>query len=187
MNWRVLLTVALVILGLAATYNLVTRGKVNQTVVGEGGAPDYILKNFELIALDANGKEAFSVRAPQLTRAEHDQHLELITPDFLIPPSAEGGNSTWKVKSQHAWVRNDNEEIRLKGDVIATTTTPQGKPLRVDSQQLNVYPRKQIVSTPILATVNQPGLRITGQNGLEAHMQSQRVIIKSMKAHYNGR
>lgn len=187
MNWRVLLTLALVGLFIAMTYNLFTRGKVNETVTATGGAPDYILKNFELIALDSNGKEAFSVRAPELIRAENDQHLELKTPDFLIPPSAEGGNSTWKVVSQTAWVSGDNEEIRLKGNAVATTTTPQGKPLRVDSQQLNVFPRKQIVSTPILATINQPGIRITGQNGMEAHMQSQRIIINSMKAQYNGR
>ena len=186
-NWRVLVTLLLVVFGIAATYNLLTRGKVYTTVTSTGGLPDYVLSDFELVALDATGQEAFTVRAPSLVRDELDQHLDLKTPVFRIPPSAKGGYAVWDVISETAWVGSDNQEIRLRGKVVANTKTRDGKLLKVSTEQLNVFPEKQLAIAPVLATVNQPGLTITGQNGLEAEMQTQRVTFRTMRAHYNGR
>lgn len=180
-NWRVIGVLLLVAAGIAATYNLLTRTGAADTADIGGSAPDYILKDFELVALDDNGQEAFTVKAPALTRNDSDSSFQVTSPSFHI-----AGGSPWSIGANSAWVNGDNSEIQLKGDVVATTSTPKG-PMKLSTQQLNVYPVTKIAKAPVLATINQPGVTISGNDGLEAELQSQRVTFKRMRAHYSGR
>src|SRR3546814_6140023 len=80
--------------------------------------PDYVLHDFELVALDKQGKEAVTMRAPELTRSPDDRTLSIATPLFLIP-DAEG--ERWELRSKTGWVAADNSEVRLRGEVEATS------------------------------------------------------------------
>ena len=100
-NWRILLTLLLVVFACAATWSLITRSKPNVAIAAGGSEPDYVLHNFELIALNANGVEAFSVRAPLLKRNETDQHLDLVSPNFSIPRSTQAGVDSQSTRSRH--------------------------------------------------------------------------------------
>src|SRR3546814_13148225 len=73
--------------------------------------PDYVLHDFELVALDKQGKEAFTMRAPERTRSPDDRTLSIATPLFLLP-DAEG--ERWELRSKTGWVAADHIEVRVR-------------------------------------------------------------------------
>ncbi|MCF5920066.1 LPS export ABC transporter periplasmic protein LptC, partial [Xanthomonas perforans] len=88
-NWRttlgVVLFVAAVISGWSAWKQ---RARPAAAAVQESGA-DYILRDFELIALDKqSGKESMTLRAPEMHRNRADQTADITTPVFLMPDNA---------------------------------------------------------------------------------------------------
>ena len=52
---------------------------------GEDATKDYVLHDFQIVALDEQGKESTTLRAPLLERARSDETMTLTTPVFLLP------------------------------------------------------------------------------------------------------
>ena len=71
---------------------------------------DYLLIDYELIALDAAGRESFSARGPLLARHPQLGSLDLGQPLFEFPDQ-NGGR--WTARAEAAWVDGDGEELRL--------------------------------------------------------------------------
>lgn len=99
-NWRttlgVVLFAAAVISGWSAWKQ---RARPAAAAVQESGA-DYILRDFELIALDKqSGKESMTLRAPEMHRNRADQTADITTPVFLMPDNA---NLPWTLRSKTA-------------------------------------------------------------------------------------
>lgn len=180
-NWRIIAVILLLGLGIAATYNLLTRPNPAETASAAGDMADYVLKDFELVALDDQGQESFAIKAPSLQRSDSDRSFEVTRPTFSIQ-----GRSPWSIVADTAWVSGDNREVQLKGGVIANTQTAKG-PMKLTTEQLNVYPQTKIAKAPVLATINQPGVTISGREGLEAQLETQRITFKEMRARYSGR
>ena len=85
MNWRGVLTLVLLVAAVATGW-AVWRQRTPEPVAAVADArPDYVLHDFELVALDKLGKEAFLLRAPELSRDPDDRTLTIATPLFLIP------------------------------------------------------------------------------------------------------
>ena len=84
---------------------------------------DYVMRDFEMIALNGEGKEAVAVRAPLMTRDPRDETYTITTPLFLLPE--EEGRS-WELRSKTGWLSAKGEELRLRGDVHGTS--PAGSP-----------------------------------------------------------
>ena len=84
MNWRLSLTL-LLLLGAIATGWSVWR----MSHPADDGVlrtrPDYVLRDYEIIALDKQGKESFTLRGPRLQRDPADRTMTLATPQFLVP------------------------------------------------------------------------------------------------------
>ena len=182
MNWRLWLTLALA--GIAALIGwAMWRQADGPTAPVEGGRADYVLEDFELVSLDREGREAFTLRAPRLQRDPAVRTLDLATPVFLIP-AREGSNATpWVVRSRTGWVSAEGDEIRLRGDVEATSTDSTGQPLRMDTQRLNVFPRTKRATSDVQVSLKQPGFILNG-HGLEAKLDTKRVFLKDIKARY---
>lgn len=181
MNWR--LALSLVLAGVAALvgWSLWYRGEEQAGPV-EGGRADYVLEDFELISLDREGREAFTLRAPRLGRDPAVRTLDIATPLFVIP-SREGGGTPWEVRSKTGWVSADGNEIRLRGDVQATSTDAAGRPLRMDTQRLNVFPDAKRATSDVQVSLKQPGFILNGHD-LEAKLDTKRVFLKDIKARY---
>ena len=86
MNWRVVLTLVLLAGAILSGWSVWRQNADHATTATAGGRSDYVLHDFELVALDGTtGKEAFTLRAPTLQRNPGDRTMSLTTPLFLVP------------------------------------------------------------------------------------------------------
>lgn len=156
-NWRttlgVVLFVAAVISGWSAWKQ---RARPAAAAVQESGA-DYILRDFELIALDKqSGKESMTLRAPEMHRNRADQTADITTPVFLMPDNA---NLPWTLRSKTGWVNPDGTQLRLRGDVEGDSPTGGATaPTTFRTQSLDVFPQQNIAKTDAPVTMTRPGI-----------------------------
>lgn len=183
MNWRGWLTAALAIIALGSGWAL-WRQHPAATAPVEGGRADYVLEDFVLVSLDAQGQEAFTLRAPRLARDPAVRTLDIETPLFVFPAKPGSTSAPWEVRSKTGWVSAKGDEIRLRGDVKATSTDDRGQPLSLDSQQLNVFPNTKRATSSVAVRLRQPGLILDGHD-LDAMLDTKRVFLKDIKARYD--
>ncbi|MFP7722055.1 LPS export ABC transporter periplasmic protein LptC [Lysobacter sp. A3-1-A15] len=184
MNWRALLTLLLVAGAAASGWALWSQRAPQAATPEPGGMPDYVLNDFELVALNAEGRESFTLEAPRLARDPGVRSMDIETPVFTIPDSSaqDRTTGTWVVKSKTGWISADGDELRLRGDVRADSTGG-GKPLAMRSQELNVFPETERATSAVEVTVTEPGFILTGHN-LEADLASGNIRLQDSKARY---
>jgi lipopolysaccharide export system protein LptC len=175
MNFRVVLGLVLLAAAVVSGWSLWRNRVVEEAERAESGRSEYVLRDFELTALDKAGRESFTLRAPLLHETPGANTMELTTPLFLLPD--EQGNY-WNVRSKSGWVSENRKEIRLRGDVHAQS--PEGDPQPVDmkTQQLNVFPDTNRATSPTVVTITQPGSILRGR-GLEADLAEKRYKLLS--------
>lgn len=183
MNWRATITALLLVIAAVIGWAL-WRQRAGVALTGPGAyRPDYVLNDFELIALNGEGHEAFSLRAPKLTRNPASKAMDVATPTFTIPPKVGSGGQPWQVTARTAWIAAEGEELRLRGDVRATSRNASGSEIKLASEELNVFPETKRATSAVAVTVTQPGLILNGRE-LEALLDSKRVSLKDIKARY---
>jgi lipopolysaccharide export system protein LptC len=137
--------------------------------------PDYVLDDFELVSLDSAGKEAFTLRAPSLKRDPADGTMALASPVFLLP---EDDGLYWDLRARTGWISADSEEMRLRGDVVAVTDPTGGRNLRMETEELDVFPNTRAARSAAAVTVSQPGTTMRGI-GMEADLADKRFQLTS--------
>ena len=182
MNWRLVLGLVLAAAAVAIGASL-WRQRDGGATPQQAGRSDYTLHDFRLIALDAEGRESFTLSAPKLTRDPSAKTLDLATPLFTIPPRAGSDGKPWEVRSKTAWVSAKGDEIRLRGDVAATSIDGDGQPIRMDTQQLNVFPDAKRATSDVAVSVRQPGLILNGYS-MDAKLDARLVQLRNVKARY---
>jgi len=181
MNWRVWLTIAL-LLGAAISGWSVWRNHAALVEQADTSArSDFVLHDYEIIALDKDGKEAFTLIGPLLRETPGKKTMEMQTPLFLIP-DPEGLH--WTVQSKRGWVSEDREHIRLTGNVRAIGPRNQPQPAKITTQQLNVYPNARRATSPAAVTITQPGSILRG-HGLVVNLANKQYTLESqVRARY---
>lgn len=175
MSWRGILTLVLLVGAIVSGWSLWSQRVERDTTQTDGGRSDYVLHDFELIALDDQGKEAFTLRAPKLARSPGDRTLTLSTPLFLLPDQQ---GRHWQVRSSTGWVSAEGDEIRLRGNVRSTSPAQDPTPVAMNTEQLNVFPESNRMASPVLVTITQPGSILRGR-GLEADLDTKRYRLLS--------
>lgn len=146
--------------------------------------PDYVLNDLELVALDRQGNEAFTLRAPRLARDPSAKSMDVQTPLFILPPPTGQPGTPWEVRSATAWVAPKGDEIRLRGQVKADSKDAQGRPVRLSTEELNVFPNANRATSSAKVAMTQPGLILNG-HGLDAQLDAKRIVLQSdVKARY---
>lgn len=173
MSWRTLLGLALLIAAAVSGWAVWTYRPPAQARLVKQVRPDYLLHDFELIALDRGGHEAFTLRAPRLERHPGDRTMTLATPEFRFP-AREGGH--WVMRARSGWVSADGDEVRLRGDVRADSPPSITPPLVFATQRLNVYPERNLASTPDVVTITRPGSILRGR-GFRADLDRKRYAL----------
>lgn len=176
MNWRVALTLALLVGALVSGWAAWQQKDALTPEAVADGRTDYLLRDFDLVALDSEGQEAFSVTAPELQQTPGARTLELDAPVFHIPASEGGGR--WTVVSRTGWVSEDNDEVRLRGDVTATSPEDAARPATMRTETLNVFPQRNHADTEDAVVVTQPGTTMQGV-GMRADLDSGRIEFLS--------
>jgi lipopolysaccharide export system protein LptC len=173
-NWRAVATVLLLVAALASGWALWRKRNADMPVVAGNGRPDYVLHDFELVALDGQGRESFTLRAPSMLRNPDERSMRMATPVFLLPDSEQ---RYWRVTAREGWISPDGDELRLLGDV-QVASPPGTRKVAMNTEQLNVYPDRDLAVSPALVTITQPGSILRGR-GLETNLASKRYVLKS--------
>ena len=174
MNWRTLLTLLLLLAALVSGWSVWRQRERPPESPGTGTRSDYVLHDFELVALDDEGRESFTLRAPTMARNPEQRSMEMATPVFLLPDEE---RRYWKVVAKQGWVSPEGDELRLQGDV-RVTSPPGTRKVAMNTEQLNVFPERELATSPGVVTITQPGSILRGR-GLETNLASKRYELKS--------
>ena len=174
MSWRTTLTLLLLVGALVSGWSVWTHRGDADIGKGSSGRSDYVLHDFELVALDGTGKESFTLRAPRMARDPGDRTMAMQTPLFLLPDSEQ---HYWQVRAKTGWVAADGNELRLRGDV-RVNSPPQARKVAMNTEQLNVFPDKDLATSSAVVTITQPGSILRGR-GLETNLASKHYDLKS--------
>lgn len=175
MNWRTVLTLVLLAGALFSGWSVWTHRTGKDNGAAASGRSDYVLRDFELIALDATGKESFTLRAPVLQETPGAKTMDLETPLFLLPDAK--GNY-WQVRSRTGWVSEKRDEIRLNGNVRTTSPRQDPRNIVMNTEQLNVFPESRRATSRAVVTISEPGLTMRGR-GLQADLAAKRFTLLS--------
>ncbi len=183
MNWRVVLTLVLLAGAVVSGWSVWRQNAGHRVAGTSSGRSDYVLQDFEVVVLDQQGHESFTLQAPRLARSPGDRTMTLATPTFFVPVAPTAGavptrEAGWIVTSRNGWVSAAGDELRLTGAVLAKTADARSTPIEMATEQLNVFPHANRATSPTTVTVTQPGSILRG-HGMEALLDSKRVRLTS--------
>lgn len=180
MSWRAGLTLLLLLTALVSGWSAWRQRAEPATTVDSSARPDYLLHDFELVSLDGDGKESFTLRAPELARAPADGTISLQTPLFLLP---DPDGTYWEVRSKTGWLSPDHEELRLRGNVVAKTAADSRQEMWMNTQQLNVFPQTNLANSPVPVTITQSGSTMRGSS-MRANLASKTIKLTNVRTRY---
>lgn len=142
---------------------------------------DYVLREFELTALDDRGEESFTLRSPYLERDRDGKSLTIDRPRFGFPSDS----GRWQVRSDEAWVSPKATEVKLLGGVsMVGPTEASGLRTRFTTDTLSIFPNDQRASTDDRVNIAQGESDIAGI-GLRVDLAAKRFqLLNDVKGHY---
>lgn len=143
---------------------------------------DYVLRDFELVTLDKQGAESFTVRGPYLQRDVGGRSLSIVQPRFSFPHE---GGGRWKASSAAAWVSPGADEVHLvRAVTMVGPATASGIEQTLKTARLVVLPDTEQARTDSRVTVTR-GESILEGTGLRADLRSKRFeLLNQVKGRY---
>ena len=176
MSWRGAMIIVLLAAAIASGWSAWRQRADSPLATAVSDRSDYVLEDFQLVSLDDDGQEAFTLRAPHLQRDPADETMSLREPVFLLPE--EDGGYYWDLRAATGWISADSEEMRLDGDVVAVSDPAGGRAMRMETDALAVFPRQRRARTDAAVTITQPGTTMRG-TGMEADLAGKRFQLTS--------
>jgi lipopolysaccharide export system protein LptC len=122
----------------------------------------YELDNFTLHAFGQDGRLAFTMTAPHLSRREGNDSLYVNAPHYFFVGN---DGSDWYGTSQYAWISSDNNLVKLIG-TINMRRPPAGKisEAEIHTSDATVWTQDKRMATDAPSVIQEPGsiLRGTG-------------------------
>jgi lipopolysaccharide export system protein LptC len=182
MSWRGIVTLVLLLGAILSGWSVWNQRKKEAAPTAAIGRSDYVLEEFELVALDKQGKESFTLRAPRLVRDPKQKTMDIATPLFLIPPSEASSGDAWQVRAKNGWVSAEGDELRLRGNVKGVSSNKVGAQTTMQTQELNVYPERKQATSPGQVVIIRPGSILSGR-GLDLDLATKDYSFKSEVHH----
>jgi lipopolysaccharide export system protein LptC len=175
----------LLLLALAVLLGSFAAWQMRSRQAGPVVAPDrsdYVLRDFELITLNDDGRESFTVRGPYLQRDVGGRSLSLVEPRFSFPHSSGG---RWNASSEAAWVNPGADEVHLLRAVdMVGPPSATGIANRLQTERLLVLPETEQARSDHRVTVTQ-GDSILAGTGLRADLKAKRFeLLNQVKGRY---
>ena len=174
MNWRAGLTIVLLLAAIACGWSVWTHS-LGSTETTISTRSDYVLHDFELVSLDSQGKESFTLRGPRLQRDPGAKSMTLDTPVFQVP---DRHGNYWDVRALRGLVPDDGKQLQLRGKVVATSPEQVPPPTRIEADELNLFPGENRATSATVVTLTRPGLTMRGRC-LQADFDRQQVSLLS--------
>lgn len=175
MSWRMALGLILLVAATLSGWSAWRNRDIPAPARIAADRSDYVMKDFEMIALDRQGKEALTLRSPEMHRNPKDQTFDITTPVFLLPDDQ---GQYWQMRSEKGWMSPKGEELRLTGDVRGTSPEGAAQPTLLQTQRLNVFPNKNVAASDDTVTITRPGSILTGR-GFETNLKTKEYEFKS--------
>lgn len=175
MSWRTTLGLVLLLAAIVSGWSAWKNRDVPPPDRAVADRSDYVMRDFEMIALNSEGIEAVAVRAPEMARNPVDQTFTIATPLFLLPE--EDGRS-WELRAKTGWLSAKGEELRLRGDVHGTPPEGSTQTMQFRTQRLNIFPDRDLAQTDDTVTITQTGSILTGR-GFETNLKTKAFTFKS--------
>lgn len=180
MSWRTGLTLFLLVAAVVSAWSVLRNRSAGPQGQATPGRSDYVLHDVELVVLDEEGSESFTLEAPLIAREPGVEAMSLATPVFRLPDS---DGAYWQVRARQGWISPDGDELRLNGSVRVASPPGQRK-VALDTEQLNVFPDRDLAVSPGRVTITQPGSILVGV-GLETNLATRHYELKSqVHTHY---
>lgn len=181
MSWRGIAAIVLVAAALFSGWSAWNnRDRRSQETV-DPDRSSYVLRDFQMTALDKDGKESVTLQAPYMQSSAQDKSYTVQTPLFLVPDE-NGGH--WETRSRTAWISADGDKAILQDDVVANSAP--GAPDRTDfkTSRLDLLPNENRAVTDQQVTLTQPGSILTGR-GFEMNLDTRQYKFQSrVKSRY---
>lgn len=174
MSWRTGLTLALLLAAIICGWSVWNYSGAGDDTTAANRS-DYVLRDYEIVSLDTEGKESFTLRGPRLQRDPGVKSMTLDTPQFLVP---DRNGAYWDVRAAIGHVPDDGKELRLRGKVVANSPQQTPPPTRIETEELNLFPRENRATSTSTVTITRPGLTMRGR-GLQADFDRQQVSLLS--------
>ncbi len=175
MSWRNGLTIVLLLAAIVCGWSVWNQSGGGAANAVASTRSDYVLHDYEIVSLDAQGKESFTLRGPRLQRDPGVKSMTLDTPVFQVP---DRNGAYWDVKAQRGLVPDDGKQLQLRGQVVATSPRQVPPPTRIETEELNLFPSENRATSAAAVTLTRPGLTMRGR-GLQADFDSQQVSLLS--------
>jgi lipopolysaccharide export system protein LptC len=174
MSWRSLLGLCLLVAALLSGWSAWRNRDGSPAVPVEQLRSDYTLTDFEIIALDEEGKESTTLRAPTMERSRTDESMTIQQPLFLLPDDS---GKHWQLRAQTGRLSAKGDEMRLRDDVSGDS--PEGAtPSTFRTTSLDVFPRQNLARTTDKVTMTRPGIIQSGV-GFEADLKTKQYSLHS--------
>ena len=174
MSWRARLTFILLLAAIASGWSVWKQsGGGVETMLSIRS--DYVLHDYEIVSLDTQGKESFTLRGPRLQRDPGAKSMTLDTPVFQVP---DRHGNYWDVRALRGLVPDDGKQLQLRGKVVATSPEQVPPPTRIEADELNLFPGENRATSAAVVTLTRPGLTMRGR-GLQADFDRQQVSLLS--------
>ena len=174
MSWRAGLTIVLLIAAIASGWSIWSQSGGTAEMTGPTRS-DYVLYDYEIVSLDSQGKESFTLHGPRLQRDPGVKSMTLDTPRFQVP---DRNGAYWNVRAQRGRVPDDGKQLQLRGQVVATSPEQAPPPTRIEAEELNLFPGENRATSATTVTVTRPGPTMRG-HGMQADFDRQQVSLLS--------
>lgn len=174
MNWRIALTLIMLAAALASGWSVWNLSQSSEASVLVARS-DYVLRNYEITALDKLGRETFTLRGPELHRDPGSQTMSMTTPQFMIP---DRNGYYWDVRAQHGQVTDDGKQLNLIEQVQVNSPPAVPPPTRIETSQLTFLLDTNQAKTAAQVTITRPGLTMRGK-GLQADFDRHQIALLS--------
>ncbi len=160
LNWRTVLGVGLLLAALLSSWAALRNRDKGPVQTGQDVGVDYILHDFQIVALDEQGKESTTLRAPLLERQRGDQTINITTPLFEMPDK---DGLHWTLRAQTGWLSAKGDQMKLRGDVSGDSPAAPGVvPTTFRTDHLDVFPKESRARTDARVTMTRPGMEQSG-------------------------
>lgn len=174
MNRRALIGAVLVVAVVASGWLAIQlRPERSEPVFVGPPRADYTMEDYQLVVLDADGAESFTVSGPQMARDPISAEMTLQQPLFTIPTE----DGTWTATSLIGWVSATADEVRLTRSVaLDGPPDPEGAPLRVRTESLSFRPDDNTAHSGEQVNIERANSIHSG-TGMDADLDSRRLQL----------
>jgi len=144
--------------------------------------PDAIIENFSITRMDERGIPEYKLSARRMLHFPDDDSTDLLAPHFV--KTSDGAAVTFT--SDRGRVTRDYEEAFFQGNVeMIRQATRESPEMRVRSEYLHVFTKKDLVRSDRLVTINEGSSTLSGV-GMEYDRRARQFTLHAgVKGSFN--